>query len=205
MFRLTRPGAGDVDALLAAQRDAALSYPEVGATRGAAPAGYTVDHHRIRLGSGAATFARAVDALRAWRMTALGWASVLPRAAPIAPGTTVVVVVHHYGFWSMHACRIVYTLDEVAAEGAGAVHRWGFAYGTLPAHAAVGEERFAVEWHRADDAVWYDLRAFSRPRHPLARLGYPLGRRQQRRFGRASTQAMVDAVAAGARGHPPVP
>ena len=73
--------------------------------------------------------------------------------------------------------------------------RFGFAYGTLPGHAESGEERFLVEWDRADDAVWYDILAFSRPRHPLARLGYPLTRRTQRRFARDSAAAIRQAVA----------
>jgi uncharacterized protein (UPF0548 family) len=34
-----------------------------------------------------------------------------------------------------------------------------------------GEERFTVEWRCQDDSLWYDLLAFSLPRHPLARLG----------------------------------
>ena len=74
------------------------------------------------------------------------------------------------------------------------MRRTGFAYGTLPAHAEIGEERFAVEWQLADDSVWYDLYAFSRPGHLLARLGYPIARRLQRRFARESKQAMLDAV-----------
>jgi uncharacterized protein (UPF0548 family) len=193
VFRLTRPGRARVDAFLAAQRGAGHSYPEVGATRGgSAPAGYTVDRTRVRLGAGAGTFRRAADALRAWRMAALGWSSVHPAGASIAPGVTVAVVVRHYGFWSMNACRIVYVLDE-DADG---VRRTGFAYGTLTDHAEVGEERFAVEWHRADDGVWYDLYAFSRPGHPLARLGSPLARRLQRRFARGSAEAMLRAARA---------
>ncbi len=53
--------------------------------------------------------------------------------------------------------------------------RFGFAYGTLPGHVESGEERFLVEWDRGDDAVWYDILAFSRPNHVLTRLGYPVG------------------------------
>ena len=98
-------------------------------------------------------------------------------------------VVSHYGFWSLNACRVVYLLDE---EGDG-MRRSGFAYGTLPAHGEIGEERFSVEW-LADDSVWYDLYAFSRPGHVLARLGYPIARRLQRRFVSESKQAMLDAV-----------
>ena len=72
--------------------------------------------------------------------------------------------------------------------------RRGFAYGTLPGHAESGEERFLVEWDRSDNAVWYDIVAFSRPKHPLARLGYPLTRRTQKRFARDSVAAMRRAI-----------
>ena len=109
------------------------------------------------------------------------------------PGCTVALVARHYGFWSLNACRIVYVVDEVG--GADGMRRFGFAYGTLPDHGAVGEERFMIEWRPVDDSVWYDLYAVSRPGHPLARLGYPLVRALQRRFARASKQAMVSATA----------
>lgn len=135
---------------------------------------------------------RPTDALRGWRMLSLGWASVYPHDREIVPGRTVAVVARHYGFWSLNACRIVYVVDEVG--GADGFRRYGFAYGTLPDHGAVGEERFTVEWRPADDSVWYDLYALSRPGHPLARLGYPLARALQRRFARASKQAMVSAT-----------
>jgi uncharacterized protein (UPF0548 family) len=72
--------------------------------------------------------------------------------------------------------------------------RYGFAYGTLPGHAESSEERFTVEWHEAGGAVWYDILAFPRPRHVLARLGYPWVRRVQKRFGRGSAVAMPKAV-----------
>ena len=76
----------------------------------------------------------------------------------------------------------------------GPIVRFGFAYGTLPDHAEKGEERFSVEWHHEDNSVWYDILAFSRPNHPLARLGLPLTRRLQRRFARDSKRAMVAAA-----------
>jgi uncharacterized protein (UPF0548 family) len=195
VFRLTRPRADQIAAFLADQRGRPFSYGDVGATRGAPPRGYTVDHNRVPLGAGAETFARAVTALQEWRMTSLGWSAVHPAGAAVAPGTTVAVVVRHYGFWSLNACRIVYVVDE---DDDG-VRRVGFAYGTLPDHGASGEERFTVEWREADDSVWYDLYALSRPGHPLARLGYPLARRLQRRFAAASKRAMVTAVGARER------
>jgi uncharacterized protein (UPF0548 family) len=72
--------------------------------------------------------------------------------------------------------------------------KFGFAYGTLPEHAESGEERFLIEWDRGENSVWYDILAFSRPRHWLARLGYPLTRRLQARFRRDSAAAMLKAV-----------
>ena len=109
------------------------------------------------------------------------------------PGVTVAVTVRHFGFWSLNAGRIIYVLEEERVD----VSRTGFAYGTLAGHAEIGEERFVVEWNRADDSVWYDLYAFSRPGHWLARLGYPISRSLQRRFARESKQAMVAAVNGG--------
>jgi len=78
----------------------------------------------------------------------------------------------------------------------GPVQRFGFTYGTLPDHAGSGEERFLIEWDREEGSVWYDILAFSRPRHLLARLGYPWVRRVQKRFGWESAAAMCRAVRA---------
>jgi uncharacterized protein (UPF0548 family) len=47
--------------------------------------------------------------------------------------------------------------------------------------------------------VWYDLLAYSRPRHVAARAGYPLTRLLQRRFAAGSARTMAEAVAAGDR------
>jgi uncharacterized protein (UPF0548 family) len=63
----------------------------------------------------------------------------------------------------------------------------------LPGHVERGEERFLVE-QTDDNSVWYDIVAFSRPRHLLTKIGYLLVRRLQRRFGRQSAVAMVRAV-----------
>ena len=194
MFQLRRPSAGEVDAFLAAQRGSDFTYPQVGATRtDGAPSGYDVDRNRVRLGVGAETFRRATHALRSWRASSLGWTSVHPPGAAIMPGVTVAVTVRHFGVWSLNAGRIIYVLEEERVD----VSRTGFAYGTLAGHAEIGEERFVVEWNRADDSVWYDLYAFSRPGHWLARLGYPISRSLQRRFARESKQAMVAAVNGG--------
>ena len=194
MFRFTRPTDDQITAFLATQRHLTFSYAEVGATRGRPPHGYVVDHNRARLGSGQATFERAVAALRAWRQSTLGWTSIHPAGAPTTVGANVAVLVRHFGFWSLNACRVVYDFGET--DGATDVRRVGFAYGTLPGHGEIGEERFTIEHHAADDSVWYDLYALSRPGHPLVRLAYPIARRLQRRFARESKQAMIMAASA---------
>jgi uncharacterized protein (UPF0548 family) len=191
VFLLTRPDRRQIDRFLSEQRNRTFSYREVGASRRETPAGYTQDHNRVQLGEGRAAFARAVEAIRSWKPFDLGWVSAHPSTAPVEPGITVAVRVRHFGFWSLNAARIVYTIDDE-----GPVVRFGFAYGTLPDHAEQGEERFIVEWHHEDNSVWYDLLAFSRPGHPLARLGAPMARRLQKRFARDSKRAMARAAAA---------
>jgi uncharacterized protein (UPF0548 family) len=144
-----------------------------------------VDHTRIKLGDGAGTFAAAKAALERWEHFRLGWVETWPPNAPIQAGQVVAVIARLLGLWWLNACRIVYVVGEE-----GPVQRFGFAYGTLPEHAESGEERFTVEWHEADGAVWYDILAFSRPQQLLTRLGYPLVRRLQKRFARDSAAAM---------------
>ena len=190
MFISTRPSDARIQEFLAAARLSTFSYVDVGLTqRSAAPSGFNCDHNRILLGSGAAAYQRAMGAVRDWQMFAMPNCQLCWPTAPIEAGVTVAIEFHHFGFWSLNAARIVYTLDEQ-----GDVHRFGFAYGTLPDHAECGEERFLVEWHRRDDSVYYDLFAFSRPRHPLARLAKPLARRLQKHFVRESQQAMLRVV-----------
>ena len=131
-------------------------------------------------------------------MFQLGWVELFHETAPIEIGSDVAVLVRVFGVWSLNACRIVYVMDEPEP-----VRRFGFAYGTLPDHAERGEERFSIEWHRADDSVWYDLLAFSRPRHLLSRAGYPFTRRLQKRFARDSLAAMKRAVGPNSGAQPP--
>ena len=100
------------------------------------------------------------------------------------------VLARFVGFWWANACRIIYVVDETEPNC-----KFGFAYGTLPDHAESGEERFLVEWDRKSGEVYYDILAFSRPHHILARLGYPWVRRVQKRFRRDSAAAMLKAAA----------
>ncbi len=186
MFLLARPTPKEFQHFIATQQPLPYSYTEVSATRDTPPSGYVLDHNRIKLGAGRDTFVRAQHALRRWEMFNLHWLHLYEPTAPIAVGTTVAVVAQVWGLWLMNACRIVYIVDEP-----GPAETFGFAYGTLPGHVERGEERFTVQWDHADDSVWYDILAFSRPQHWLARIGYPYARHLQKRFARDSLQAML--------------
>jgi len=193
MFLIHRLGERRIREVLASQEGVGFSYPEVGATRIDAPAGYQVHRERFAVGSGSGAFERARHALREWRMFEMGWLELCWPDALIAPGSTVAVLARHLGlwslhvgFWSLHAARIVYVIDEP--------RKYGFAYGTLAEHAEAGEEWFGVE-RREDDSVWYEVLAFSREKHVLAKIGYPFTRGLQSKFRRDSGLAMQRAVA----------
>jgi uncharacterized protein (UPF0548 family) len=189
LFCLTAPTEDEIRRFILKQRESSFSYPEVGASANALPAGYNRDHNRVQLGTGEGAWQRATEAIRAWRMFSMPWLNVHWATAPIQVGTDVAVSVRHFGFYSLNACRIVYVVNEESP-----VMRFGFAYGTLGQHAESGEERFTVEWSRDDDKVWYDILAFSRPKQMLARLMYPLSRSLQRRFAEGSKLAMLQSA-----------
>jgi uncharacterized protein (UPF0548 family) len=196
LFRFTPPSEDEARRFLSQQQRSEFSYRCVGATAAVPPPGYDVDHNRIQLGSGEPCWRRAVAAVRGWQMFNIPWIRLYWPSAPIKIGTVVAVSMRHFGFFSLNACRIAYTVDELAAGENRGISRFGFAYGTLSEHAESGEERFTVEWNRARDEVWYDILAFSRPRAALARLAYPLSRFLQRRFVRCSKLAMRQSASA---------
>lgn len=186
---MKRPDETFIRKFLEEQRGAPFSYREAGASGSSAPPGYNIDHNRIMLGEGREIFMKAVEALKRWKMFDIGWLSLCWPDTPLVAGEIVAVLVNHLSFWSLNANRIVYVFEEESE-----VEKFGFAYGTLPSHAERGEERFTVEYHLADRRVWYDIYAFSRPNHILAKLGYPFCRRLQKRFAQESKRAMARAV-----------
>ena len=192
MFAFREPSDNDLGRFLHGQREQPLSYAEAGAALAeAAPAGYSVDHGRILLGEGEGDFRRAAEALAGWRMFETGWTRIFPEGAAVAEGAVICVVARHFGFYSANPARIIRVLDEQ--------RRYGFVYGTLPAHSERGEERFSVEI-TPDGEVYYDLYSFARGNGLPVRLGYPVRRLVQRRFSRDSRRAMLRAASAQAGG-----
>ena len=188
MFLTRRPSLEEVERFLRESAELPLSYEPVGLA-GQGPAGFDVDESLAVVGSGEAAFRRASAALARWAHFELGWVELLPRGAPIAPGAVVAVLVRHLGFWSLNGCRVVYAVGR--EDGT----EFGFAYGTLGNHAESGEELFKVSFRPDSGDVLYAIRAVSRPRAALARLGYPLARWIQARFRRDSARALIRSIA----------
>ena len=189
MFTIHSPSRQRINEYLKAVRHEPYSYVPVGATQGTLPRGFTVDRYAVQLGSGQKTFRRARRAVELWKMFPEDFSRLCWPDAPIQQGTVVAVLFHTGPLWSLNPCRIVYILDQSSPTAT-----CGFAYGTLPGHVECGEEQFKVTWCSADDSVWYEIVCFSRPQHPLAYLGYPYVRHQQRRFRELSGQVMLNAV-----------
>jgi len=185
MFFLKEPSDFTINKFIAAQRDRPFTYSAVGATNTTPPEGFIVDHNRIQLGRGVVLYERAVVALTQWQQFELGWVTIVPKSVPVEVGVTLAVKARAFGTWSLNATRIVYLVKEF-----GTKQKFGFAYGTLPDHVECGEERFTIEFHESNESVWYDIRAFSKPQHPLVKMAYPLARRLQKRFARDSMDRM---------------
>jgi len=186
MFYFRRPNNAFIQDFLASQLNSNVTYVGIGRTNSTPPSGYTVDHHRFELGRGDAVWDKSRSALQGWRQFELGWLEAIPKDTPLAPGAQVGLLARAWGMWILNAARIIYVIDEPT--------RFGFAYGTLPRHVETGEERFLVELNPASGDVSYDILAFSRPRHLLTRIGYPITRRMQKRFALDSGAAMRRAV-----------
>jgi uncharacterized protein (UPF0548 family) len=186
MFLIAKPTDCQLRDFVSSLAKQKYSYSQVGGTASVLPGSHNIDHNRIRLGSGAADWDRAVRAIRSWEMFNTGWTHLCWPETPIRIDSDVAILVSHFGFYSVNGARVVYLVDEN-----GPVKRFGFAYGTLQDHAESGEERFTIEWNQQDNSVWYDLLAFSRPAHLLARLAFPLARRLQKQFAADSLSRMA--------------
>ena len=191
MILFRRPAPETVSKFLKAQAGRDFTYSAVGATGSMkqAPAGFVVDHTRVQIGQGQEVFERAKAALNTWKQFRLGWVEARSETELIQPGTHVAVMAHQFGLWWLNACRVIYVIDDKNKT----LVKYGYAYGTLPDHPAMGEERFQVEWNTADGGVWYDILAFSRPRG-MMKPGYRWMRAIQKRFGRESAAALVRAA-----------
>ncbi|MFN8302119.1 MAG: YndJ family transporter [Saprospiraceae bacterium] len=181
---LRLPNSARLAAFLEKEKTQAFTYSEVGRTADteACVEGFDHDAQCVVVGRGLADFERARQALREWAHFPPAWTRILPGQAPLSAGNTVAMFFRLFGLWWHNSCRIVYAVEEP--------RRFGFAYGTLPAHLERGEELFLVRLDE-EERVWYEIRAFSRPGALLARLAYPVVRLLQEKFRQDSAAAMT--------------
>ncbi len=172
-------------------RSSGFTYAAVGATASLPPAGYVVDHTRIKLGEGEEVFTRAKAALRAMGAVppGLGGGMAAQRHDRGRRGRGESLPAS-LGLWWLNACRIVYVVDE-----SGPVHavrlRLRDAARSRRGRARSGSLSNGIG--RAGRSGTTSWRSPARNRL-LARLGYPYMRRVQKRFGRESAAAMLKAV-----------
>ena len=184
---LRKPSAESIRLFLKEQAKLDFTYSAVGATAGTPPVGYVVDHTRIKLGEGELVFNSAKAALHRWEQFQLGWVEAWPPETPIQSGEVVAVVGRAIGLWWLNSCRIVYVVDD-----SGPITSLVSPTALCPATSRAVRNDFLIEWDRVENSVWYEILAFSRPRHFLTKIGYPMVRRTQIRFGRESAAAMKE-------------
>ncbi len=168
-----------------------LTYQPIGGTKSSEPVhGHDNDYQCVKVGHGLPDFEKAKEALKQWKHFPGDWTAILPAQTPIWEGQNLAMFFRLFGFWWRNSCRIVYVRDEA--------RHFAFAYGTLPGHIESGEEVFGV-FIDAQDDVYYELSAFSKPRTWFVRLGYPMARLLQEKFRKDSAldvEAYISGIAA---------
>ena len=157
-----------------------LTYPEIGATQqGPLPAGYGHVTRHARIGD---DFDAAREALRRWQPQRGAGLRVRTDATQPDVGVRFAtgLGIGPVRLWA--PCEVVWVVDEPT--------RYGFGFGTLRGHPESGEEGFVVTAD-ADGAVWFDVRAFSRPAKWWVKLGHPFARRVQARVTDRYVRAMT--------------
>jgi uncharacterized protein (UPF0548 family) len=157
-----------------------LTYPEIGATqREPLPAGYDHVTRHVKI---AATLPAAREALRHWQPQRGAGLRVRTDATEPAVGVRFAtgLGIGPLRLWA--PCEVVWVVDEPSS--------YGFGFGTLSGHPERGEEAFLVTVDEGG-AVWFDIRAFSRPALWWVKLGHPFARRLQARVTDRYVRAMA--------------
>ncbi len=160
------------DRLLADAGAASFTYDHLGSTLD--PAAWPdrrVRSRSLSLGHGRAVFEVAAARLSAWAPQRHLGALVLPERVAVEPGTTVLVVLRLGPVAIVVPDRVVGVIDEP--------RRYGWAYGTLPGHAEVGEEGFVVTIDGAGE-VTATITLDAAPAPGLATVAAPLVTQFQR-------------------------
>jgi uncharacterized protein (UPF0548 family) len=162
-IRLGRRDRAELDRLLADAQHAELSYGHPGSTLRAGSPDEVPDRSRSVEVSG--DLAAATRTLRAWAPHRGINGRIHPASAPLAEGTTLLVVAPFGPFEMAVPDRVVAVVDEP--------NRFGFAYGTLAGHPETGEEFFVAD-QISPGRLRLTVRVQAGPATLLARLATPL-------------------------------
>lgn len=186
MYHLLKPSSEAVQHFMADQATRPFTYAEVGASRTGTPDGFKAIHTRFQVGKGKAAFEAGAEAVRDLRFFNTGWTDAFRNRGIIEPDAVVALRSRAICLWVLTACRVIYIIDE-KNESSGLFR---LAYGTLPAHAFVGEEWFTMEWSAEDDVVWFSVSAFFKSASLFVVLTSPITRYLQKRFARDAARAL---------------
>src|SRR5262245_40970454 len=118
MLFLFRPGESLIKSALAERAAMTYSYSHVGATRNSPPAGWRINHMRLRVGTGRRDFDTLVNSLFSWQLLAIDGLQVFPSTPTLQPRTDVAILSRHFGIWSVDFCRVIYVShDEPEQNG----------------------------------------------------------------------------------------
>jgi len=187
LFFLRTPTDREVEAILSRLAEVPCNYEPVGATREelrVAPPGYALQAYQTELGRGDAVFEEACSQLSRFGNYPPSFTRVVANGSTLAAGLCFATLATHFGFASLHPCRVLEVFREEQPR------RFGFSLGTLPGHIGAGEERFSIWQDPRDGVVRYQVQAFSKPGGLLGWLGAPVFRSFQRRFARETQQTM---------------
>ena len=148
------------------------SYPGSTASAASIPRGWYVNRCTQRVGVGPIAYKRAKCALHQLEPFRLGWLVHCGR------GENMVLASRQCGIWLVNANRILHQDDA------------SITFGTTTRHVLAGEERLAIHYAACSGEVTFEVLSFSRPRHLLSWLAYPIVLMQQRRFARDASVRM---------------
>jgi uncharacterized protein (UPF0548 family) len=200
---LRRPSDKKVRSLIKQNHDDDVSHSQVGSTREWDSQMFSSTsnrkyvgpdlhlHSRHSIGSGERDFSKAASAVRAGVCFDLGWVSCVQQN-PFEDGDTFSLLARAFGIWTASFCRVIYTLDEENSE----LHVVSFGFGTLPNHAAKGEERLSVQLEKTTGKVDLLIGSYSRPQSWLSRVFYFYFRYQQSKFAAQAAARIRDEVSA---------
>ena len=171
---LRAPSDDVANRLLDLQRDADLTYADIGLTLD------PTRRQREVVRDLPTSFDGTRQAMAAWRQYDLGWTRVAEPRPEVVEGNRVAVIARTFGLWTINTCRLVRVIEEPG--------RFAYAIGTLPCHSESGEELF--ELTEAGGGCRLRIASASGPNHPLVRLGWPAAEWVIRRFLREAPEAL---------------